>query len=363
MSERKGRIQIILVAGFLIASFVLAMGVSNYNTKELQRVDVVENEVFVNYEQLEKKDYRVEIESTGVVNYRNYVEVVSQVEGRVKMVNENFYQGGWFNEGEKLFEIYDGDFVNKRAVAYSGFIDGQRKYEFELAKTQAAILEWQRFNPDQKPNDLVTNRKNLQAAKAAMDAAKAQLNQADLDLSRTKFRYDFAGRVIDSEIEVGQFVDRGKAYGKVYDVNSMQINSNVTFGQLQDLGDWQKILVKINGVINGRIERIGAVLNDRTRFVDLFINSKNYQFLPGGIVDVTLLGKKFENVWVVSRDYLDKDGNIWLIGAENRAKKVKVTPIFTNKKIVIMDPVEGLGKIITSNIVNLTDEVKIKTAI
>ena len=120
-----------------------------------------------------------------------------------------------------------------------------------------------------------------------------------------------------------------------------------------------KILVKIDGKINGKIERIGAVLDQRTRFVDLFIKSKNYGFLPGQIVDVKLIGKEFEDVWVIDKDYVDKDGYIWVIDEENRAKKLMVEALFENEMAVIIRPKNEFKKIISSSFLNLVDGVKV----
>jgi len=57
-----------------------------------------------------KTDYRVEVSSTGTVQAQQEITVSPQIGGLVTFLDRRLRSGGFFNAGEKLFEIEATDY-------------------------------------------------------------------------------------------------------------------------------------------------------------------------------------------------------------------------------------------------------------
>ena len=84
--------------------------------------------------------------------------------------------------------------------------------------------------------------------------------------------------------------------------------------------------------LKGVVDRTGSVLNQNTRFVDVIIKPKadNWDILvPGVFVEVDLIGKSVENVWVIPNEAMQGQNDIWIVNQDNTLKQFKPQIITT----------------------------------
>ncbi len=77
-------------------------------------------------------------------------------------------------------------------------------------------------------NDLVLRIPQLAEAKANVDAAIAQHDQALTDLERTKIRAPYSGRILEQLVDVGQFVNTGTNMARIFAVDFAEIRLPLT---------------------------------------------------------------------------------------------------------------------------------------
>ena len=74
----------------------------------------------------------------------------------------------------------------------------QTAYNLQQAEADAALQDWKQLRGDQEVPDLVARKPQMAEALANLNAAKASLATARLNLDRATFELPFDGRVVSS---------------------------------------------------------------------------------------------------------------------------------------------------------------------
>ncbi len=85
--------------------------------------------------------------------------------------------------------------------------------EQELALAEVVKHDWESLGK-QAP-DLGLRKPQIAAARAALQSAEAQLERAQVDLQRTVIRAPYAGRILEQNVDIGQFVSVGTTLAKI----------------------------------------------------------------------------------------------------------------------------------------------------
>ena len=109
----------------------------------------------------------------------------------------------------------------------------------ELAKEEAAAAreEWRLLYPetadgDNNPPPLVAKEPQLLAVQARLEADRADLRKAQLNLERTELRAPFEGRVSEESVDIGQYVTHGQALASLYSTEAAEIVVPLEIGDL-----------------------------------------------------------------------------------------------------------------------------------
>ncbi|MEZ5960525.1 MAG: HlyD family secretion protein [Hyphomonadaceae bacterium] len=82
------------------------------------------------------------------------------------------------------------------------------------------------------------------AAEASVDAARAQLAQAELDLSRTTIRAPIDGVVGDRQVQLGQLVRTGAPLMSVVPLQSVYVVANFKETQIENFQPGQTVTIR-----------------------------------------------------------------------------------------------------------------------
>ncbi|MEM7618280.1 MAG: HlyD family efflux transporter periplasmic adaptor subunit [Pseudomonadota bacterium] len=319
-SAWKANVQLLIVLGFIIGGFIISQNLQVEEETQKQETEI--RDLLVETVTITPTNKKIAFTRTGNVSVNGQINIVPQVSGRITKVNEDFNDGGIFKENQTLFHIEQADFINAVNIAKSQVEQARTALKIQQAESEASIAEWNSINPDLPSPPLVAKAPQLQQAQASLTAARAQLADANLALKRTKFSYDFPGRIIDTTVKNGQFVQAGQSYGQAYPKDALEVIVPVEDKILKYMGTEDNeviIRTKYRGkeiALAGQIDRIGSVLNQNTRFVDVIIKPKedNWDILvPGVFVEVDLIGKSIENVWSLPNETLQGQDFIWTV--------------------------------------------------
>ncbi len=366
----KGLIQLALVVAFIVGSF-LASAALETERKVPKESDTADRILFVETQKIAPGPYQTSFNTTGLVEARAQINIVPEVSGRIVAVNEEFYEGGKFEADEVLFEIEPLDFKLELERLRATVAQARTAYNIAEAETDAATREWKMLNGDKAVPRLVARRPQKDEAWANLKAAKAELQNAELDLERTKFSLPHAGRVISSNLEIGQYVAAGQNYGEVFSVDALEIRATLEDQQLGWLFAVENTKIKITTTQQGKTQSYDGFLkrgvssvDPQTRFAPISFGVKDEEaaLLPGMFVEITVQGPELDRVLVAPASALQKEGIIWTLDEENALHAFEPAIVYADNEIVAVKNVNEPRNIVTSRVSGATDGMKARTA-
>lgn len=257
-----------------------------------------------------------------------YVDMIARVAGRT------IREGDRVTKGALLASIRDADFaarVKGARASLAEAIAAQKLAESQLAEARAAQanarVELERaeklFATDSmaKPeHDAVKTRfemgeagieasgARLSMALARVDAARAQVEEAETALSNCELRAPATGVIVRRNIEVGTLASPGVAAMTLADVNSVKVVFGVPDVETPNLGIGSILTVRSEAVkdvdFRGRLTNISPSADPKTRIFDVEVRIPN----PGNRLKIGM---------VVSLE----------VAGETKARPVTVVPL------------------------------------
>ena len=187
------------------------------------------------------------------------VELNAETDGRV--IGVGVERGDRFDVGDVIVKLDQRD--RRARLAQAEATVKQRELEFEA---RAKL----------KGNSYVSEAQ-LQEAKALLEAAKAELTRARLDIDYMVIRAPFAGALQDRQVEIGDFVKLGDPVAVIVDDRTLIIKASIA--------EYEAHFVKKGGpgsaklatgqTVNGTIRYIAPVANQATRTFDVELEIDN----------------------------------------------------------------------------------------
>jgi len=317
-----GWLQIILVAAVLLAGIAANAILSSSSTAPRQTVaGSSTTPVEVIRPQVEDKPLKVT--ASGVIQSRNAIDLSPEVSGRVVSVSPNLASGGSFKAGDVLFSIDDASLNAVLDQSRADLSSAEADLRVERAEAAVASQEWALLYPEESVPPLVAREPQISQAVAAVQSAKAALEEARLDLSRVNFSLPFDGRIVSTTIEVGQNLTSGQSYGSAYDGTSLEISVPLNASALDYLDPAegrQARIVSRDGLTQrtqsfaARVVRVDAELDSETRqaTVTLAFN-ENTTLLPGTFIEVEIDGPIITDAHLVPERAVAEDRTIWVV--------------------------------------------------
>jgi len=332
-----GVIQIAVIGVVAVIAFYSAQAPSEEELLEASAIAIApqnDNEaVYVSVAKLKPQDHFVEVRGTGSVVLRNSIDLVLQLSGRVVWVSETFRKGGSFEAGQNLLRIDPKDFELAVAQAEADLLAAESNYLLVKAESEAAIANYAILHGEKDVPPLVAKTPQVEQAKAQIAAASAREQIALLDLMRTDFSLPFDGRVVDSQAEVGQFLNQGQKFGEVFDVASIEalvpisprdlLSLQPAIGRRASLslGDFQ---------LQATIARVSPTLDERTRFAQIYLALENAtDVYPGSFFNVVVEGPRLENTILLPEAAEQINESVWVV-SDNKLKRSQ--PRFINRQ-------------------------------
>ncbi len=355
---------IVVLAGLLARYFILSK-------PEARTFDVPPQVTQVEATRLVSESYQILLETQGTVRPRTTSNLIPEVSGRVIEVSPNFREGGFFEEGEVLLKLDPVNYETAVVVNEGAVAEARRVLHEEVIRGEQAVENWRRLGKSGEPSEFVSRKPQLFEAEARLRAAEAQLEQANRDLEITEVRAPFAGRIMEQNVDVGQFVGSNTQLGRAFSTDVMEVRLPLTNRQLEfvDLpdefrGDAEPIVgpdVAISGRLGqnrsqwtGKIVRVDSAIDELSRqlFVvaeveDPYRRKEGQTGFPlkiGMFVDALVKGRELEGVFVLPRKAVRVGGEVIVIDEDNRIRRQEVSPIWSEEdKVVIPQSGGGLN--------------------
>lgn len=318
----------------IIVSLGVAVGLGSLR-KPPAKVAEQRLPLLVNTAELEPQDLTYRIASQGTVTPKLETTLISEVNGRILAVADNFVAGGFFKQGDLLVQVEPADYLTAVKAAEAALAGAKAQLEEERARARVAETEWRSFTEGKAPA-LGLRQPQLASALANVQSKEAELERARRDLARTEIRAPYDGMVRSRTANLGQFISRGSQLGMILGTQVAEVRLPLTdtdFGFLpQQLGSVSEIPVTLSAVVAGQpqqwqasIVRTEGVLDERSRVIyavaevrdpyQLISNQPPLQF--GRFVQAEITGVAASQVTKVPRHLLRPGNQLLVVDADN----------------------------------------------
>jgi RND family efflux transporter MFP subunit len=288
--------------------------------------------------------HRFRVRTHGTVAPRTESDLVTEVAGQVVWASPALAAGGFFEKGERLLEIDPRDYRNavSRAKARAARAESELRFaSVELVRRKALV---EREVTSAAALDRAQNAESV--ARATLAEVRAELERAQLDLTRTRLTAPYAGRVRRKHIDVGQFAARGTPVARVYAVDLAEVRLPVRDADLAFLDlpigyrgaaesaegpavllrarfaggahEWRARIVRTEGEIDAATRMLHLV----ARVDDPYGRHNGRPPLAVGLfVEAEILGRELDDVLVLPRSALSDPDVILVVDGENRLRR------------------------------------------
>jgi membrane fusion protein (multidrug efflux system) len=227
--------------------------------------------------------------------------ITAQVAGQVRAVS--VVENAGVNAGSPLVMIDPAEYELALAEAQARLRAAEAQYRettlFDERITDAAVR---------------AERQKAARAKSGLDQAEVAVQKAQLELSRSRVRAPYAGRVANVKVQPGQFVRAGDELMTVVELSRIKVVVQVLEGQISFLTAGRSARVHFaafpDETFIGRIETINPIVDQNTRSARVVLSVPNPEgrLLPGMYARVSLDARRFPDRILVPRaSILERD--------------------------------------------------------
>lgn len=318
-----------------------------------------------------QEDIKLTVNVQGEAGPQIEIDLVPQVGGKIVYVSPNFIDGGIFKKGETLIRIDPADFNVNIARVQSSVASAEQALARERAEGEIARRDYEELGTG-TPSDLALRRPQQAQAQAALDAAKAELDGARLQLARTSVRAPFDGRVRSKSSDLGQFVSPGSRLGRIFSTDITEVRLALTDTDLSKLDLPVAYVAKarssapavtLSATIGeqrrewqGRIMRTDSTYDTMTRALTAIVevvdpygkgaSEGGVPLAPGLFVDAQIEGRTFKNAIVFPRDGLRPENEVYVVDEKGKADIRKAVVLDTNANRAVVSAGVAPGELI-----------------
>ncbi|MBT8058690.1 MAG: efflux RND transporter periplasmic adaptor subunit [Gammaproteobacteria bacterium] len=337
----------IILIGLSIAAVIALVLIAQ--SKRPDRLDTADQAVLVDVIPAEMTSLNFSVFSQGSVEPRTETTLVAEVAGQIVSVSPNFLSGGFFRQGEVLLQIDPSDYETGLLRAQANLASRKAQLSDQKARSEQALKDWINLGREGEPSDLVLRKPQLAEAQAGVQAAEAELQEAERDLERTRIRVPYDGLVRSKLVDMGQYVAPGTPLGVTFSVDTAEIrlplsSSDLTYLNLPSAtrldqahrvpvtltaetgglgGRWQAEIIRTEGVVDPTSRVVYAVAEVVDPYGVLGQSTKP-ELIVGTFVRAAIEGRRAENVVVLPRSVLRPDDTVLVANSE---RKLEVRPV------------------------------------
>ena len=347
-----------------VALWLISGQASESNEPEISRGDVSAEAVATKGAVRVRTQAAENVQRTITVNGKTaparMVELAAETDGRIVSIGAD--RGANVDRGGIIARLDERD--RKARLAQAEATVKQREVEYEgrsKLKSESYVSEAQ-----------------LQEAVALLEAAKAELKRAELDLEYMNIRAPFPGALQSRVVEVGDFLKRGDPIATFVDNRRIIVSANLSEfdARYVDVGDAAEASLATGETVRGLIRYVAPVADEATRTfgVELEIDNSDGALRIGGTAELRIpaegvlahrispslltlddagsVGVKIVNEnglveFVVADIALSSSDSVWLTGLPQQATIITV----------------GQGYVANGSLVDAVPEGDIKTTV
>ena len=325
------------------------------------------------------------VASQGTVQPRSQSTLIPEVSGRVTWISPSLVGGGSFKLGDVLLAIDKADYQSsvERALAVVQRTEVEHEFANDELKRLQKLFKQQLASQSQLDSAERTSR----VAAANLIEGRANLQQAERDLSRTELKAPFDGLVRNEAVDMGQFVSRGQSIGVIYATDFVEVRLPVAASQLEfldlpistrgqipkeiqppviltaDIGNtrviWEGALVRAEAEIDESSRMIYGVVR-----LPAMRDDQSWPVPVGLFVQAEIRGRQVDNLVRLPRSAIRDSNMVLVVNNDNRLRFRQVHILRLEHDDVLIDKGLVTGEFVCiSPIQAVVDGMRVKTLV
>lgn len=317
----------------------------------------------------------LDVTTQGEVRAATELDLVAQVGGRIVAVAAEFTEGGRVTAGETLVAIEDVDYRLALSEARARVAEAEVRLQQALADADVARKQ---LRNDPTASDLALKKPQQAEAEANLQAAQARLEQAELNLQRTRITLPFDGRLLNTRVNIGQYVSPGSVLGRAFATDRVEIRLPLSDAQLAALdlpigftaapgaAPGVTLRASVAGrqqTWQGRLLRLDAAIDPGSRMLfamaevdDPYGSGASSHGMPlaaGLFVEAVIAGRQLPQALLIPPEALRAGNKVHLVDAAGRLQTREVEVLSRDaQRVVIAAGLEPGEQVIVSTIRN-----------
>lgn len=353
-----------LIWSLMIPAGLVALGIGIYTRlittrPKAERRKPPRQARLVTVETLNKVTCSTTVSAMGTVIPARQITINPEVTGVITSIDPVVLPGGIIEQGQILYEIDSRDYQTVVRQQESELQKAELYFKLESGNQTIAQKEYSLLEEivQEQDKELVLRQPHLQEAQAALEAARAMLEQAKLDVRRCTIRAPFNAVIEEKYADLGARVSPTSPLATVMGVDEFWVEIRVWVNQLQ----WIKI-PKTNGdqdsavkiyndtawgeqiVREGRVIRLLGQLEEEGRMARVLVSVRDPlgldptdpkpPLLVGSYVRTEIEGRQISDVFPIERGYIRNGNQVWIMNDRMELEIRPVDIVFANKDIV-----------------------------
>ena len=344
--------------------------------------------MLVKVEPAKKGNYTPIIVATGSVQPVEDVMLSPLVSGQVIRRDPSFIPGGFVEKGEVLLQIDPSDYRNTLELRKSELQQAETDLSVEMGRQEVAEQDLELLGLDSISSDqrsLVLRKPQLNSVEASLKSAKASVQQAQLNLSRTTIKAPFDAHILSQNVTVGSQVSPGDNLGRLVGTDFYWVNLTVPVNKIKWLrfpnSDSEKgspVKVMSSSAWNkdefreGFLYKQVGALDDQTRLARILVkvtdplakdSEKNKpELMIGSFVEAHMEAEEIKDVIRLNRDHIRSNNTVWVMqDGELQIREVEII-LSDSKYAYIKKGLEDDDKVVVTNLSTVSNGIKLRTA-
>ncbi len=308
------------------------------------------------------------VEAMGTVIAARQVVLQSQVSGTVVELNPSCIPGGQMKAGEVVLVVDPAEY--EAALDFAEATLARRRAELQSAEWELTRLRDLEARQAVNKKELADGRTAKAVAEAEVAAARALLEQARLDLSRTTLRAPFNGIITNETVDLGAQVTPQTQLATLVGTDEYWLQVSIPVDRLkwiavsqadgergsavrihQQLGagrraQWSGTVIRLLGDLEpqGRMARLLVSVRDplglegggRPLTALAAVKGAGVPLLIGSYVNVDVEGPVLSDVVAVGRDELHEGQRVWIMNDDDQLELRPVEIVFRSRDRVLV---------------------------
>jgi RND family efflux transporter MFP subunit len=313
---------------------------------------------------LEPGTFRINVPAMGLVVPAQAMVLKVQEAGEIIEMNPEFTTGGQLQANDLILQIDPKDYQLALQQKQRSLSDAEYAYKLELGRQDVARREWDLLygekKTDEVESELALRKPHLEKAQVDVEGARAELEQAEINLARTRVTAPFNALVLNKYVDLGSQVSLQEKLADLVGTDAYWVQVSVPVEHLKWLkiprdNDEEGSLVTIDyregSKRQGKVIRLLADLSKEGRMARLLVEVRDPLDLqvkdgrrPPLLIDeyvrVQIEGDFLEDVYRIPRYALRNDSQVWILDQEEKLAIRPVKTIWRDEEYVFVR--EGL---------------------